>query len=297
MVSLFAGSHPPVATVQPRLTSAMPDEILPPPLREVIKTYDLRADKSLGQHFLLDTDLLTSIAAMAAPLEGVNVIEIGPGPGGLTRALLATKARHVTAIEYDPRAVAAIKALAETAQGRLTILHADAMKADLPALVPAPRAIAANLPYNIGTPLLISWLMQAAQYQSFTLMFQLEVAERLCAAPSTPAYGRISVLAQWLCDVDIVMHIPASAFAPPPKVDSALIRLVPKPSQPAREQIQAMEKLTAAAFGQRRKMLRGALKGLGGSDLLQAAGIDPARRAETLSVQEFERLMLVLIRK
>ncbi len=272
----------------------MPDEISPPPLREVIKTHDLRADKSLGQHFLLDPNLLASIAARAEPLEGVNVIEIGPGPGGLTRALLATGARHVTAIEYDPRAVAAIRALAQTARGRLTILHADAMKADLPALVPAPRAIVANLPYNIGTPLLVSWLMRAGEFQAFTLMFQLEVAERICAAPGSPAYGRISVLAQWLCDVAILMHIPAGAFAPPPKVDSALIRLVPKPEQPPLRHIRAMEKLTAAAFGQRRKMLRGALKGLGGAALLEAAGIDPARRAETLSVAEFERLMRVL---
>ncbi len=272
----------------------MPDEISPPPLREVIKAHDLRADKSLGQHFLLDPNLLASIAARAEPLEGVNVIEIGPGPGGLTRALLATGARHVTAIEYDPRAVAAIRALAQTARGRLTILHADAMKADLPALVPAPRAIVANLPYNIGTPLLVSWLMRAGEFQAFTLMFQLEVAERICAAPGSPAYGRISVLAQWLCDVAILMHIPAGAFAPPPKVDSALIRLVPKPEQPPLRHIRAMEKLTAAAFGQRRKMLRGALKGLGGAALLEAAGIDPARRAETLSVAEFERLMRVL---
>ena len=272
----------------------MPDEISPPPLREVIKAHDLRADKSLGQHFLLDPNLLASIAARAEPLEGVNVIEIGPGPGGLTRALLATGARHVTAIEYDPRAVAAIRALAQTARGRLTILHADAMKADLPALVPAPRAIVANLPYNIGTPLLVSWLMRAGEFQAFTLMFQLEVAERICAAPGSPAYGRISVLAQWLCDVAILMHIPAGAFAPPPKVDSALIRLVPKPEQPPLRHIRAMEKLTAAAFGQRRKMLRGALKGLGGAELLEAAGIDPARRAETLSVAEFERLMRVL---
>jgi 16S rRNA (adenine1518-N6/adenine1519-N6)-dimethyltransferase len=275
----------------------MMDETLLPPLREVIRTYDLRADKSLGQHFLLDPNLLASIAGQAEPLAGVNVIEIGPGPGGLTRALLATKANHVTAIEYDPRAVAAIKALAETSKGRLTIIQADAMKADLPALVPAPRAIVANLPYNIGTPLLVSWLMRAAEYQSLTLMFQLEVAERICAEPNTPAYGRLSVLAQWLCDVAIVMHIPASAFAPPPKVDSALIRLVPKANQPPKQQLQAMEKLTAAAFGQRRKMLRGALKGLGGNQLLEAADIDPARRAETLTVQEFEQLMLMLLSK
>ena len=276
----------------------MMDESTPrPPLRDVIHRFDLRADKSLGQHFLLDPHLLADIARQAEPLAGLNVIEIGPGPGGLTRALLDSPAAHVTAIEYDPRAVAAIRALAETANGRLTILQADALKTDLTALVPAPRAIVANLPYNIGTLLLINWLTQAAEYQSLTLMFQLEVAERICAAPNTPAYGRISVLAQWLCDVAITKLIPAGAFAPPPKVDSALIRLIPKPNQPPAEQIQTMERLTAAAFGQRRKMLRGALKPLGGETLLAAANIDPTRRAETLTVQEFEGLMRVLISK
>jgi 16S rRNA (adenine1518-N6/adenine1519-N6)-dimethyltransferase len=266
----------------------------PPPLRAVIKDFDLRADKSLGQHFLLDPDLLARIAAAAGDLIGVNVVEVGPGPGGLTRALLGTGAAHVTAIEYDPRAVAAITALAGLTD-RLTIVHADAMKADIPALVPAPRAIVANLPYNIGTLLLVRWLQQAAQLQSMTLMFQLEVAERVCAAPDTSAYGRISVLSQWLCDVTMQMHVPAGAFAPPPKVESALVRLVPKPEQPSRQELRAMERLTAAAFGQRRKMLRGALKSLGGVELLQAAGIDPQRRAETLSVTEFETLMRALL--
>lgn len=268
---------------------------LRPSLRDVIREFDLKADKSLGQHFLLDPNLLAALAAQAGSLEGVNVIEIGPGPGGLTRALLDSAAAHVTAIEYDARAVAAIQALAATAGGRLTIVHADALKADLPTLVPAPRAIVANLPYNIGTLLLIHWLAQAAQYRSFTLMFQLEVAQRICAEPNTSAYGRISVLAQWLCDVDIAMQVPASAFSPPPKVDSALIRLIPKADQPSRAAFQTMERLTAAAFGQRRKMLRGALRGLGGENLLNQAGIDPQRRAETLSVAEFEALMRVLL--
>ena len=268
-----------------------------PPLRDIIHRFDLRADKSLGQHFLLDPYLLSSIARQAEPLAGLNVIEIGPGPGGLTRALLDSQAAHVTAVEYDPRAVAAITDLAATAQGRLTIIQADALKTDLPALVPAPRAIVANLPYNIGTLLLINWLTRAAEYQSLTLMFQLEVAERICAAPNTPAYGRISVLAQWLTTAAITMHIPAGAFAPPPKVDSALVRLIPKPIQPPANEIQAMERLTAAAFGQRRKMLRGALKSLGGETLLNAANIDPTRRAETLTVQEFEDLMRILISK
>jgi 16S rRNA (adenine1518-N6/adenine1519-N6)-dimethyltransferase len=276
----------------------MMDESAPrPPLRDIIHRFDLRADKSLGQHFLLDPHLLADIARHAEPLAGLNVIEIGPGPGGLTRALLDTEAAHVTAIEYDPRAVAAIRALAETANGRLTIIEADALKTDVAALVPAPRAVVANLPYNIGTLLLIRWLTQAAEYQSLTLMFQLEVAERICATPNTPAYGRISVLAQWLCNVAITMHIPAGAFSPPPKVDSALIRLIPKSNQPPAEQLQAMERLTAAAFGQRRKMLRGALKSLGGETLLNAAQINPTRRAETLTVREFEDLMRVLISK
>ena len=244
----------------------------------------------MGQHFLLDPYLLAHIAQAANVPEGVNVIEIGPGPGGLTRALLATKANHVTAIEYDKRAVAAITALARTTS-RLSIIEADALKADLPALVPAPRAIVANLPYNIGTLLLVNWLHQAQDFQSMTLMFQVEVAERLCAPPGSGAYGRISVLTQWLCDVTLLMRIPAGAFAPPPKVESALVRVVPKPEQPSSAELKAMERLTAAAFGQRRKMLRGALKALGGEALCQKAGIDPARRAETLSVAEFVRLM------
>jgi 16S rRNA (adenine1518-N6/adenine1519-N6)-dimethyltransferase len=273
----------------------MPDISAPlPPLREVIKQFDLRADKSLGQHFLLDPDLLARLAAAAGDLTGLNVIEIGPGPGGLTRALLASKAAHITAIEFDLRAVAAITALASTTD-RLTIIQGDAMKADLPALVPAPRAIVANLPYNIGTLLLVRWLEQAAEYRSMTLMFQLEVAERICAAPDTGAYGRISVLSQWLCETDLAMHIPAGAFAPPPKVDSALVRLVPRTVQPSKRELRTMERLTAAAFGQRRKMLRGSLKSLGGAVLLEQAGIAPERRAETLSVAEFETLMRVLL--
>jgi 16S rRNA (adenine1518-N6/adenine1519-N6)-dimethyltransferase len=265
-----------------------------PPLREVINTFNLRADKSLGQHFLLEPGLLARIAAAAGDVTGLNVVEIGPGPGGLTRALLETGAAHVTAIEFDPRAVAAITALAGLTD-RLTIIQGDAMKADIPALVPAPRVIIANLPYNIGTPLLVRWLHQAAAYQSMTLMFQQEVAERISAPPDTGAYGRISVLSQWLCEVDLQMHIPAGAFAPPPKVDSALVRLVPHAVQPSAIELRAMERLTAAAFGQRRKMLRGSLKGLGGAELLEAAGIDPARRAETLSVAEFETLMRELL--
>ena len=268
-------------------------EFLLPSLAEVVRQFDLRADKSLGQHFLLDPALLARIAAAAGSLEGLNVLEIGPGPGGLTRALLETKAAHVTAIEYDKRAVAAINQLAATTN-RLSIIEADAVKADVTALVQAPRAIVANLPYNIGTLLLVNWLQQASAFHSMTLMFQLEVAERICAEPNSGAYGRISVLAQWLCEVTMLMHIPASAFAPPPKVESALIRLVPRPVQPSPVELKAMERLTAAAFGQRRKMLRGALKPLGGESLCNAAGIDSSRRAETLSVEEFIALLHAL---
>ncbi len=265
-------------------------------LSDIVREFDLKADKSLGQHFLLDPNLLAAIAARAAPLAGLNVIEIGPGPGGLTRALLDSDAANVTAVEFDPRAVRAIEALAAEAEGRLTIIEADALRQDLTALVPAPRAVVANLPYNVGTPLLVSWLAQAGAFSAFTLMFQLEVAERICAAPDTDAYGRLAVLAQWLCEAAIVMHIPAAAFAPPPKVDSALVRLIPRPNQPDRNQFRAMEKVTAAAFGQRRKMLRGSLKSLGGETLLRAADIDPQRRAETLSVEEFVRLTEILLR-
>jgi 16S rRNA (adenine1518-N6/adenine1519-N6)-dimethyltransferase len=286
------------------LTSAMTGDVSPirparawPALREVIARFGLRPDKSLGQHFLLDPDLLARIAAAAGPLSGLNVIEIGPGPGGLTRALLDAGAAHVLAIELDPRAATAVRALAKTAEGRLTVLEADALAADLPALVPAPRAIVANLPYNIGTALLVRWLGQASAYRSMTLMFQLEVAQRIAAAPGGGAYGRLSVLAQWLCEVDILMHIPAAAFSPPPKVDSALVRLIPRLVQPPPAQLRAMERLTAAAFGQRRKMLRGALKPLGGAALLEAAGIDPERRAETLTVAEVERLMFLILEK
>jgi 16S rRNA (adenine1518-N6/adenine1519-N6)-dimethyltransferase len=266
-----------------------------PALRDVIARHNLRADKSLGQHFLLDPNLLGHIRRLAEPLTGLNVIEIGPGPGGLTRALLDSQAAQILAIEFDPRAAAAITELAESANGRLTILQADAMTADLPALIPAPRAIVANLPYNIGTPLLIRWLAQAGAYQSMTLMFQLEVAERISSPPNTKAYGRLSVLAQWLCDVSILLKIPAEAFTPAPKIESALVRLIPKPNQPPVEHFHAMERLTAAAFGQRRKMLRAALRPLGGESLLRSANIDSTRRAETLTVQEFERLMLATV--
>jgi 16S rRNA (adenine1518-N6/adenine1519-N6)-dimethyltransferase len=200
-------------------------------------------------------------------------------------------------VEVDPRAVAAIRDLATYNAGRLIVVEADALKLKLPEITPAPRAIIANLPYNIGTPLLIRWLGEAAAYQSMTLMFQLEVAARIVAAPNTAAYGRLSVISQFVCDADIAMVVPAGAFSPPPKVESAVVRLTPKAVQPTHQKFAAMERLTAAAFGQRRKMLRGALRGLGGEALCAAAGIAADRRAETLTVPEFERLMLASIER
>ena len=261
-----------------------------PPLREVIARHGLDARRSLGQHFLLDTNLTARIVRFAGDLEGCHVIEVGPGPGGLTRPLLASAAASVTVVEIDPRAVAVMGELEPFAGGRLRVVEADARTVAMETLAPAPRQIVANLPYNVATPLLISWLRHAAAFRRLTLMFQDEVAERICAPPNAEAYGRLSVLAQWICETDIAMRIPPDAFVPPPKIWSAVVNLVPRPVQPTAADFMRMERLTAAAFGQRRKMLRGSLKPLGGEALLRAANIDPERRAETLSVAEFERL-------
>jgi 16S rRNA (adenine1518-N6/adenine1519-N6)-dimethyltransferase len=258
-----------------------------PPLREVIARHGLGARKALGQHFLLDGNLTGRIVREAGDLRGRHVLEIGPGPGGLTRALLETDAADVTAIELDRRAVAAIGELAEASEARLRVVEADALKTDTAALVPPPRQIIANLPYNVATPLLVLLLRQANAFERMTLMFQQEVAARICASPGTPDYGRLSILAQWICAAELRMRIPPAAFVPPPKVWSAVVVLTPHARQPTPALFAAMERLTAAAFGQRRKMLRGALKPLGGEAILHRAGIDPSRRAETLSVQEF----------
>ena len=261
------------------------------PLRDVIARHGLDARRSLGQHFLLDANLTARIARCAGDLTGRHVIEVGPGPGGLTRALLESSAVDVTAIELDRRAVAAVTELAEQSEGRLRVIEGDALSFDLTDLVPAPRHIVANLPYNVASPLLVTWLRQAAAFERLTLMFQLEVAERICAAPGTEAYGRLSVLADWTCETDVALRIPPTAFVPPPKVWSAVVTLTPRPIQPDAPLFARMERLTAAAFGQRRKMLRGSLKSLGGEALLRAADINPERRAETLSTAEFERLV------
>lgn len=260
----------------------------------MVAGYGLDARKSLGQHFLLDANLIARIARQAGDLAGRHVVEVGPGPGGLTRALLDTTAETVTAIEVDARAVRAITDLAAVHGGRLRVLEADALACDLAALVPAPRQVVANLPYNIGSPLLVGWLRQAAAWQQLTLMFQEEVAQRICAAPDTEHFGRLAVLAQWVATCELRLRIPPQAFVPPPKVMSAVVVITPHAEQPSSELFRAMERLTAAAFGQRRKMLRGSLKSVGGEALLAKVGIDGARRAETLEISEFDRLARAL---
>lgn len=265
-----------------------------PPLRDVIARYDLMARKSLGQHFLCDLNLTRRIAEHAGDLSGCTVYEVGPGPGGLTRALLGTSATKIIAIEKDQRCLGALKDIFAVSDHRLQVIEGDAMKTDYLALAPEPRAIVANLPYNIGTELLINWLHQMDAYRSLTLMFQLEVAERLIATPGTKAYGRLSILTQFCSDVQMVMTLPARAFTPPPKVDSAVVHLTPRKNRPKDIDIKLIEVLTGHAFGQRRKMLRSSLKQLGGEALLLKANIAPTLRAENLSLDDFENLARLL---
>ncbi|MFT8711416.1 16S rRNA (adenine(1518)-N(6)/adenine(1519)-N(6))-dimethyltransferase RsmA [Komagataeibacter rhaeticus] len=269
----------------------------PEPLRETIARHGLDARKALGQHFLLDPGITARIAGLAGDLAGQNVVEVGPGPGGLTRALLDSEAGRVVAVEVDTRAVAIITELASRAGGRLEVIEADAMRLDLTTLCPAPRQVIANLPYNVGTPLLVGWLRQAAAWTRLTLMFQQEVAERICAAPGSAHYGRLGVLAQWTCRCGVLMHIPPGAFSPPPRVHSAVVGLIPHAHQPDAALFRAMEQVTAAAFGPRRKLLRGARQPLGGESRLAAAGIDGRRRAETLDIAEFDRLARLHMRR
>ena len=266
-----------------------------PPLREVIAAHQLDARKKLGQHFLLDMNLIDRIARQAGNLAGRHVVEIGPGPGGLTRALIASDAASVTAVEIDERAAAIITELVAHAPDRLRLIQGDALTMDLASLTEAPRQVVANLPYNIGSPLLVALLRQATSWERLTLMFQLEVAERICAAPDTDAYGRLAVLAQFVATCELRLHIPPAAFVTPPKIWSAVVVLTPNATQPPDALFRAMERLTAAAFGQRRKMLRGSLKSVGGEHLLARAGIDPTRRAETLHVAEFETLAKLML--
>ncbi|MER9612273.1 16S rRNA (adenine(1518)-N(6)/adenine(1519)-N(6))-dimethyltransferase RsmA [Mesorhizobium sp. M0312] len=267
-----------------------------PPLREVIERHGLQAKKALGQNFLLDLNLTSKIARTAGDLSDVTVIEVGPGPGGLTRALLLNGARRVVAIERDERCLAALAEIANHYPGRLEIVAGDALKTDFAALAKGesggPAKIVANLPYNIGTELLIRWLTVTEWppfYTSMTLMFQREVAERIAASPGSEAYGRLGVLAGWRTEARIAFDVPPQAFTPPPKVTSSVVHLVPR-ANPLPAEVKRLSRVTEAAFGQRRKMLRQSVKSLGGEALLTRAGIDPTRRAETLSVEEFVRL-------
>ncbi len=263
----------------------------PAPLRESLKREGLFAKKSLGQHFLLDETICARIAACAAPLAGEAVIEVGPGPGGLTRALLAAGADPVFAIEKDARFAAFLQDLVARSNDRLRVIEADALAIDEAALLDGRRAaIVSNLPYNVGTPLLIKWLKAGAWRGPMTLMFQREVAERIAARPGEHAYGRLSVIAQARCTAEIALSVPAGAFTPAPKVESAVVRLIDRPD--AFADLAGLEAVTAAAFGQRRKMLRGALKSLSpdAEHLLQAAAIDPTARAEDVDLDGFIRL-------
>lgn len=270
-----------------------------PPLRESLDRHGLMAKKSFGQHFLLDLNVTRKIVRLGGPFTNDTVIEVGPGPGGLTRALLESDAAQVLAIEKDPRFIELLRELNEVHPGRFQIIEADALKVDERNLLaecnlPSEAHLVSNLPYNVGTPLLIKWLTGPWQPKSLTLMFQLEVALRVVAAPGSYDYGRLGVISQVLCDCEKVMDLPARAFTPPPKVDSAVVRLTPKPERPPAPVIAALEKITAAAFGQRRKMLRASLKSLGGETFLERANIDPTARAETLTPADFLRLARLL---
>jgi 16S rRNA (adenine1518-N6/adenine1519-N6)-dimethyltransferase len=266
-----------------------------PPLREVIREHGLSARKSLGQNFLLDLNLTGRIARAAGPLEGVTSIEVGPGPGGLTRALLLNGAKRVLAIERDERCVAALQAVADAAPGRLTIVSGDALTVDLaPHLDGGAARVVANLPYNVATALLINWITAEPWppfYDRLVLMFQREVAERLVAEPGSKTYGRLSVLTQWRTEPKILFDVHPSAFVPPPKVTSSVVQLVPR-AQPLACDRRMLERVTEAAFGQRRKMLRQSLKSLGTDplNLLAAAGIEETRRAEEIPVAGFVKL-------
>ena len=260
-----------------------------PPLRDIIARHGIAARKSLGQNFILDLNLTRRIARAAGPLDEASVIEIGPGPGGLTRALLAEGARRVIAIERDPRCLDALGELALRYPGRLELVAGDALALDPSTLCAPPRKIVANLPYNIATALLLRWLDRIGDFESLTLMFQREVAQRLVAAPRSAAYGRLSVLVQWLTEPRILFDLPPRAFVPPPKVTSSVVLLMPRASPLAPASKPVLERVTAAAFGQRRKMLRSSLKTLGVpvESLLAQAAIAPTARAEELSVGEF----------
>ena len=263
-----------------------------PPLRQVIQTHNLAARKSLGQNFLLDLNLTAKIARQAGDMSACDVLEIGPGPGGLTRGLLAEGARHVLAIEKDSRCIPALAEIAAAYPERLTVIEGDALEVDPLAHLTPPIRIAANLPYNVGTELLVRWLTPPTWppfWESLTLMFQREVAERIVAQPGSKTYGRLAILAQWRCEARIVLQLPPEAFTPPPKVSSSVVQLnaLPEPRYPAEPAV--LSRIVAMAFNQRRKMLRAALKGAAPDieDRLLAAGIQPTERAEQVSIEGF----------
>ena len=269
-----------------------------PPLREVIARYDLGAKKRLGQNFLFDLNLTRRIARSAAPLEGFTIVEVGPGPGGLTRALLMEGATRVIAIERDARTLPALAEISAAYPDRLSVIADDALAMDWPAVISGPAKIVANLPYNVATALLAGWLTQNAWppwFSSLTLMFQKEVAERIVAKPGGKDYGRLSVLCQWRCEVKKLFDVNRSAFTPAPKVTSSIVHLVPRQSFDVSCDVKDLEKVTASAFGQRRKMLRSSLRGVFETPeaILGELGIDPELRAEQLAVNDFARLAKV----
>ena len=275
----------------------MPDVDSLPPLREVIATYGLAAKKSLGQNFLFDLNLTRKIARAAGANEGGVFYEVGPGPGGLTRALLSEGADKVIAVERDGRCLPALEEIARAWPGKLQVISADALELDEAAILPQGVRVAANLPYNVGTAILIKWLT-AEQWPplwaSLSLMFQKEVAQRITAPAGSEHYGRLSVLAQWRCTAKILFDVNRGAFVPPPSVTSAIVRLEPRAEPLAPANLADLEKITAASFGQRRKMLRQSLKALGGEALLEKAGIDPTARPEDLKIEQFAALARAL---
>lgn len=266
-----------------------------PPLREVIRRHGLGARKTLGQHFLLDLNLTARIARAAGELAGKTVLEIGPGPGGLTRALIGAGAR-VLAVERDRRCLDALADLAAALPGRLTVVEADALEFDETAVLPTPAPVVANLPYNVATALLVKWLGRLERFERLTLMFQKEVADRLAAPPDSKTYGRLSVMTQWRARVEALFEISPRAFTPPPQVRSRLVRITPRPAPLAPARADLLERVVAAAFGQRRKMLRASLRQLGPEPerLLAAAAVSPTARAEQLDIEAFCRLARAL---
>ena len=273
-----------------------------PPLKDVISKHQLRAKKSLGQNFLLDLNLTSKIARYAGNLDQFDILEIGPGPGGLTRSLLNEGARKVVAIEKDSRCIEALEEIQATFPGRLKLLQGDALSTNASEHLADPVRIIANLPYNIGTELLVRWLTSKTWpsfWQSMTLMFQKEVANRIVASPGSKAYGRLSVMSQWRCDAKIAFNVPASAFTPPPKVESTLVHFesLKEPKFPA--EVEVLEFVVSKAFNQRRKMLRGALKGYFQNieEGLLSIGVLPSKRAEEITVQEYCAMSQILIRK